>query len=193
MTVSQGELLNGLRNPSLRAPAMGWVRVLKTTRCSECRLRYDSRYAKCPYTDPRHSGSGLLAEVARLLTCLKPRRLPNKSTGTNGKPDYSIHLAGIMKAGKPSRSVRPKTLPGFCCWTKQPVNRARHTLRLRATRLLLLRPFKRSGRTAGSRVNDVGHPTFSTSLFNWYRADGNSSTPHSYHCCLPMRGLCLPK
>ena len=29
MTVPQGELLNGLRNPSLRSPAMGWERVLQ--------------------------------------------------------------------------------------------------------------------------------------------------------------------
>lgn len=49
--------------------------------------------------------------VTRLLSCLKPRRLPNKSTGTNGKPGCSVHPAGIVKELKPPRSVRPKTLP----------------------------------------------------------------------------------
>lgn len=37
-------------------------------------------------------------------------------------------------------------------WAMQPVNQARHTLRLRATRLLLPRPFKRTGGPAGGRA-----------------------------------------
>ena len=47
---------------------------------------------------------------------------------------------------------------------------------LRTTHLLLPCPFKRTGRTAGSHVNDVEHPTFSTSLFNLYCTGSNSST-----------------
>jgi hypothetical protein len=74
-------------------------------------------------------------------------------------PDLTAFPTGVLQ--RKSQPFKTGPIPtgggrvaggtGFCCWTKQPVNRAPQP-KLPATRLLLLRPFKRSGR------DEPGHP-----------------------------------